>query len=496
MYSGNRPYVNTAMITLNSNLYADKTRNNQTKVESALSQAMERLSSGMRINGARDDAAGQAIANRMTANLRADSAVARGIDDGISLSQTAEGGLANISNLLIRAKELAVQAATGTLSLEDRASIQKEFESISATINHISNNTEIFGKYPLATDDPELPPLVYGDVPPLSVKFPTPGTDYNFTSGIVPLAYVPAGATNVVITINSLGLDDDIQLFTRDGKHIVGTPFNDANPDYTWVSKGITDDASANAKFINESNGFLPGASYDDSSLTQGGPIWVFNGGATATLNGLTIRYSGDTDRYEDASNGGFNDGQNGAQMQERLRLLGTVPEDLIVMVVGNGSFSSNVTWSSLPAPTMVPAKPPRASEPIEIVTSANFGDEISKKTIAPTPADTKTLGISKTKLDPAEEASKALGALDKALEKVSGYRSEYGSHINTFESAKATLAQSTLATTAARSRIEDADYAMEVSKMSRAQIISQASTAVLVQANQMPEVALALLKG
>lgn len=484
------------MININTNLYAEKTRINQTKAESALSQAMERLSSGMRINGARDDAAGQAIANRMTANLRADSAVSRGIDDGISLSQTAEGGLASISDLLIRAKTLAVQAATGTLSLEDRVSIQKEFEAISATINHISNNTEIFGKYPLATDNPELPPLMHGDVPPLSVKFPTQATDYNFTSGIVPLAYVPAGATNVVITINSLGLDDDLQLFTRDGKHIVGTPINDANPDFTWVSKGITDNATADAKFVNEANGFLPGASYDDSGLTQGGPIWVFNGGATATLNGLTIRYSGDTDRYEDATNGGFNDGQNGAQMQERIRLLGTVPEDLIVMVVGNGSFSSNLTWGSLPEPTQVPAKPPRASAPVEIVTSANFGDEMTKKTIAPTPADTKTLGISKSRLDPADEASKALGALDKALEKVSSYRGEYGSLINTFESAKSTLAQSTLATTAARSRIEDADYALEVSQMSRAQILSQAGNAVLVQANQMPEVALTLLKG
>ncbi len=132
----------------------------------------------------------------------------------------------------------------------------------------------------------------------------------------------------------------------------------------------------------------------------------------------------------------------------------------------------------------------------MEIVTSANFGDEMTKKTIAPTPADTKTLGISKSRLDPADEASKALGALDKALEKVSSYRGEYGSLINTFESAKSTLAQSTLATTAARSRIEDADYALEVSQMSRAQILSQAGNAVLVQANQMPEVALTLLKG
>lgn len=488
------------MMSISTNLYAEKTITQQTKIESSLSRTIEQLSSGRRINGARDDAAGQAIANRMTANLRANSVISRGINDAISLSQTAESGLDTISQLLIRAKALSVQAANGTLSSSDRASVQQEFEAISATINDISNNTKIFGHYPLASENPELPPLLHGDVPPLKLKFPVQGAEYSFTSGIVPLAYIPAGATNVVITINSLGLDDDLQLFTRDGKHIVGTPIEHGDTDFTWLEKGITDAASASHALMKESNGFLPGSSYDSSELTEGGPEWVFNGSATSYYNGMTIRYSGDGDRYEDETTGGYNDGKNNphepGRMQERIRLLGTVTEDLIVMVVGSGAFTSNLTWDSLPEPTQMPVTPPPTSKPVDVVMSASFGSEMQKKTIAPTPADTKTLGIKDSRLDPADAAREAMSKLDTALETVNRYRSEYGSHINTFESAQATLGYSTLATEAARSRIEDADYAQAVSQMSRAQIISQASNAALVQANQLPEAVLTLLKG
>lgn len=493
---GNNLSVGTVMTTITTNLFANKALNNQFKNHISLSQALEQLSSGMRINSAKHDAAGQAITNRMIANLRADGAVSRGIDDGISLAQTAEGGLATISELLIRAKELAVQAANGTLSDSDRASIQKEFAQISQAINDISNNTKVFGIWPLATDRPELPPRVPGEVPPLSKLFPQPNVIYSFTSGIVPLAYIPAGATDITLTINSLGLDDDIQIFTRDGRHLVGTPINGANPDYCWINNGVTDAASANTRLFTEENGFLPGATYNDDYLTEGGAAWAMDGSATSSYGGMTIKYSGDGDRYENASNGGFNDGNNGAQVRERIQIVGDVTEDLIIVVVGNGNFDSSLSWGSLPTPTAVPAEPPRASRPIDVVTSASFGDDIKKRTLAPTPSDTVSLGIHETKLDPIEAARKALAALDRALNKVDGYRSEYGSAVNTLTSAKSSLSQNILATSAARSRILDADYAKAASQMVRSQILFQSNNAVLVQANQLPQVALVLLKG
>jgi len=148
-----------------------------------------------------------------------------------------------------------------------------------------------------------------------------------------------------------------------------------------------------------------------------------------------------------------------------------------------------------MPTPTYTPDDA-KASSPMQVVTSANFGDTLQVKTIEPTPSDSASLGLAASRLNPKEEAEKALGALDKALQTVSGYRGEYGSTINSLESTKASLSQQTVATTAARSRIMDADYALEASNLTKQQILQQASNAVLVQANQQPQLMLSLLKG
>jgi len=481
------------MLAINNNEIAGLSLKYRKSNESMLSQAVERLSSGLRINGAKDDAAGQAIVNRMQSNLNADSVISRGMDDAISLAQTAESALGEIGDMLIRAKSLAVQAATGTLSESDRISINNEYQQILAGITQITEGTEIFGQYPLATDNPVLPPQLLGDVGPLNTKFPIMGNTYSFTSGVVPLAYIPAGSTNLTIRINSLGLDDDLQLFTRDGKHLVGTPLEGADADFTWVSHGITDGTLATGALMNSANGFASGATYDDSLLLEGGPVWD-NTGPTLAYNGMNITYSGDGDRYEDSTNGGYNDGTNGPIMSERITL-DQVTEDLLVMVVGNGSFTSAVTWGNLPAPTATPAVPPKQSHPVELVTSANFGEEMQTMTIAPTPADLKTLKLENTSMSTQSGASQCMGALDAALEKVSGYRSQYGATINSVESHKAVLSQQNIALQASRSRIQDADYAAEASRLARAQILEQGQSAALKIANQAPQRVLDLLK-
>ncbi|WP_072568264.1 flagellin N-terminal helical domain-containing protein [Enterobacter sp. SA187] len=461
---------------------------------SLLSQTIARLSSGLRINSAMDDAAGLAITNRMRSNINADTVISRGLDDATSLAQTADGSLGSVANLLIRAKSLAIQSVNDTLSESDRSSIQNEYESILAGINDLSEQTEIFGKYPLATANPELPPALIGDVAPISSKFPVAGSNYTFSSGVVPLAYLPAGSTNINLTIDSLGLDDDIQLFTRDGKHLAGTPFTGPDPDYTWVSRGITDAAKADSKLLTAANGFQSGATYDDSQLIEGGAAWNLNGSATLNYNGMTITYSGDGDRYEDRGMGAYNDGSNGTNRLERLTI-DNVSEDLIVVIVGSGSFTSNLTWGNLPAPTITPATPPKKSGPMEVITSANFGDDIQAMTMTATPADTKTLGIRDTSLSSAQSASSAMGALDNALAKVSGYRAQYGAWMNRFDSAKSVLSQQTLSTQTAQSRIMDADYALETSKQIKAQILQESQNAVLKIANQLPENLLTLLR-
>ncbi|OQP30743.1 flagellin N-terminal helical domain-containing protein [Pantoea latae] len=482
------------MLTINHNEFAALTNKSMQNSSSVLGQVIERLSSGSRINSAKDDAAGQAIANRMTANVNADSVVSRGLSDAISYAQTAEGSLGSVSDLLIRAKSLAIQAANGTLSDADRASVNTEYQQILAGITDISEQTEIFGQYPLATDDPDLPPALLGNVQPIKNRFPVAGQSYSFTSGVVPLAYIPAGATSITISIDSLGQDDDLQLFTRDGKHLVGTPINGSDPDFTWVSKGITDDASATASLLTSANGFASGASYDDSQLLQGGASWALNGSASSSYNGMNISYSGDGDRYEDTATGDYNNGVIQSNPLEQITI-DNVTEDLIVVVVGNGSFTSKLTWGVLPEPEAMPAVPPKQSRPFDVVTSADFGQQMQTDTLAPTPTDIKTLGLKNTTLLTDGDISVTMNALDAALDKVSAYRSHYGAKINRYESNKAVLSQQSVDTQSARSRIQDADYAQEASRLAQTQILQQGQAAVMKIANQTPQMVLALLQ-
>ncbi|MFJ5485857.1 flagellin [Pectobacterium actinidiae] len=318
------------------------------------------------------------------------------------------------NNLVQRARELAVQAANETLSSIDRASLNGEFQQVRAEIDRIAFSTTAFGKYPLAPSTQRELPVNLGSTSPLAEKFPVSGASRSFPSGIVSLAYIPVGAKNLTITIDSLGADDDIQIFSRNGKHLVGTPLIGADADIVWQQNGIIDAASAKLRVLTEDNAFLSSANYSDSDLAQGGLSFNLNGSATASYNGMTITYSGDGDRYEDDSNGKFNDGVNGAERNERIHIDKTT-EDLIVMVIGKGSFTGVATWDVLPNPTQLPPPPlPPVSTPTDIVVSANYGEGVEAVTINPTPSDSESLGLKNTALDPFEEARKAIDSFDR----------------------------------------------------------------------------------
>ena len=133
------------MTVINTNVSALRAQNNSRVAERAQSQAMERLSSGKRINSAKDDAAGLAIATRMDANVRGLNQAVRNANDGISLAQTAEGAMGNISNILVRMRELAVQSANGTNGTTDRTAIQTEVTALLSQIGDIATRTTFNG---------------------------------------------------------------------------------------------------------------------------------------------------------------------------------------------------------------------------------------------------------------------------------------------------------------------------------------------------------------
>ncbi|MFL4555336.1 FliC/FljB family flagellin [Yersinia kristensenii] len=364
------------MAVINTNSLSLLTQNNLNKSQSSLGTAIERLSSGLRINSAKDDAAGQAIANRFTSNIKGLTQAARNANDGISIAQTTEGSLNEINNNLQRVRELTVQATTGSNSSSDLDSIQDEIGLRLAEIDRVSSQTQFNG-----------------------TKVLSENTTMNIQVG------ANDGETIAInlqkIDSQSLGLGD-------------------------YSVSGVT---GALTSLSATTAGVTTSTKLDLSAVD------TIAGGKGSTVHGV------------------------GAAKAD-----GTF-DDYVVRTTDGKQYKGAVSTAG----------------------AVTFADAAI--------TDTATLKTA-TQYTPAGAATASpLATVDAAIKQVDGFRSQLGAVQNRFESAVTNLNNTVTNLTSARSRIEDADYATEVSNMSRAQILQQAGTSVLSQANQVPQTVLSLLR-
>ncbi|MBI6529115.1 FliC/FljB family flagellin [Proteus vulgaris] len=364
---------------INTNYLSLVTQNNLNKSQGSLGTAIERLSSGMRINSAKDDAAGQAIANRFTSNINGLTQASRNANDGISVAQTTEGALNEINTNLQRIRELTVQAKNGTNSDSDISSIQNEVTERFAEIDRISEQTQ-FNGVKVLSGDTEMT-IQVGTNDKEAIKFKLDKID------------------NVTLAV---GND---KLYTE-----------------STVKKGET----------------KAGATVAADKLGVSG--------VTAYKSGLSVK------EYE---------------------VDGKVVKDKYIATSGNKEYlvSSSDFEADATTPTEVTLKAGVA------VTANEF--------IAKAGTDVKVLSVN----------ADALETLDSAINRVDEARSKLGAVQNRFESTITNLNNTVNNLSASRSRILDADYATEVSNMSKGQILQQAGTSVLAQANQVPKSVLSLLR-
>ena len=355
------------MSVINTNITSMIGQQNLSKSQSALATSMERLSSGLRINSAKDDAAGQAIANRMSAQITGLSQAQRNANDGISVAQTAEGALNQVNDNLQRIRELSVQSQNGTNSQDDLNSIQAEINQRLSEIDRISEQTDFNGVKVLASDQ-----------------------------------------------------NLQIQVGANDGEAI------------SVNLKEITSDTLGLGAF--NVNGI------DAATLSAAVPSASLAAGASTTV-------------IEDA------DGNT---------ITGTVKE--INDADGNGTGEFVVEFTNTDSETAYYAVSNVALNGTDAEVTVDATTEIGQLSTSP------------------------LAALDSALSNVDTLRSDLGAIQNRFESAITNLQTNETNLAAARSRIEDADYAVEVANMTRSQILQQAGTSVLAQANQVPQSVLSLL--
>lgn len=425
------------MSVINTNITAMIGQQNLGKSQSALQTSMERLSSGLRINSAADDAAGQAIANRMTAQTTGLAQAQRNANDGISVAQTAEGALNQVNDNLQRIRELTVQAQNDTNSASDLSSIQDEINQRLEEVDRISRETKFNGVQVLASNqefsiqvganDGEKITMNLKEINAKTLKL----DNFDVTKDSVQSADFGSTVADGAGATAKFATSDLADLVDQNG----GTALADVSADGNIYEKA---DGTGYAVLASDGNYYSVDAS-DSSGLTFDSSGTAIDAADVDTQNGPVTSVKADVTAVDTATNLGSSD---------LIELNDSKGNGTGEFVVDNGDGTYNK---------------------VNIATdgTASLGEAVN--------------------VDP-------LKSLDGALSSVDSLRSELGAMQNRFESAISNLSTTETNLTAARSRIEDADYAVEVSNMTRAQILQQAGTSVLAQANQVPQGVLSLL--
>ncbi|MBT3136481.1 flagellin [Alteromonas sp. ALT199] len=425
-----------------------------------LSIAYERLSSGLRINKAVDNSSGLQISNRLTSESLAKNQLRRNLNDGFSYAQIAEGGLQESADILQRMRQLAMQSQNGINTDADRRALDKEFQQLKNALNGIAYNTEAFNRLPLLGDND----LLSDNVPSIGDTF-VKGNTVQLSSGLRSVAYIPAGSTNISIDIDSFSADDDLQVFTTSGRHLVGTPLSDN----VWSTNNVNSTSDIKRFLFLPEEGYAPTASYDGSSLITSG---------SGTINGTTFTFSGD---------------QHPGITTETLTIDST-SEPLIISVVGQGVFDATVDWDTLGAPGS--GGNSFEAGPVDITATNSLGDGTDFINLTKTPVGLSDLDMVESDVLSFENAEVALQQIYDALEYVSESRAFYGAKMNQMESALKLNHRMHEGLMAARSQILDTDFAAETAKSTQAQIVEQVSISVRAQAKSSDEQVLGLLNG
>ena len=424
---------------INTNSLSLLTQNNLNKSQSSLNTAIQRLSSGLRINSAKDDAAGQAIANRFTSNIKGLAQAQRNANDGISLAQTTEGALTEINSNLQRIRELAVQSTNGSNSVADKASIQAEITQRLAEIDRTSAQTDFNGTKVLASSGKLSVQVGANDGETIDIELKQIDSSSLKLSGFsVSSTALPTGAaitqTNLAATPEAVDLSS--------AATSLGVAAGSLSLHNVQTSAG-----AATANYVVKSGDDYYAASVDDAT-------------GNVVLNVADVEFT-DTD--------------NGVSTAVAL-----ANQLVKVGVSSAGATTGYVTVQGKNFSVGAGALANGAATPTDF---DNTATDIVLSGATPTAEFTGAASV-----DP-------MAKIDAALKMVDDLRGSLGAVQNRFDSVISNLGTTVTNLSSSRSRIEDADYATEVSNMTRANILQQAGTSVLAQANQTTQGVLSLLR-
>ena len=382
--------------TINTNIASLTAQRNLNNSQSALNTSLQRLSSGLRINSARDDAAGLAISERFTTQIRGLNQAARNANDGISLAQTAEGALSEVTNNLQRIRELAVQSSNATNSASDRTALQQEVTQLLNEIDRVANQTQFNGVNLL---------------------------DGSFTGAVFQVGANAGETITVASTVDA-------------NTAALGSVSQASGAALSVAASGLTGFGTAIAAGGVTINGTDIGAISAASSAQERAGQLVNAINNVSQTTGVGASY--------DAATGQL-----------------TLNSEATIAIAGGTNDA----------------------------TIAGFANAAALGTV------TTTTGIDTLTVSNFAGAQTAISLVDSALTSINGARANLGAIQNRFDSVVRSVQTTAENLTASRSRIQDADFAAETAALTRGQILQQAGTAALAQANSLPQNVLALLQ-
>ncbi|MBM3635903.1 MAG: flagellin [Alphaproteobacteria bacterium] len=503
------------MTVINSNISALKAQSSLTKNAIKLDTAMERLSTGYRINSAKDDAAGLAITNRMTSQIQGLNQAVRNANDGIAMIATIEGALAQTTNVMQRMRELAVQAANDSNSTEDRQYLHAEMVQLNNELDRISSQARFNGirvldgtftnkQLQVGANGSEtvafsVDSAAAADIGVHQKRVGTIGVVNTETTSTATASVPASPISGGTLTISGFLGTTGVTIDRLDSARLVAAAVNDA-----FSNTGVAAKAVTKAKL---------------SSLSAAGTITFSVTGKNSTAITVSTTISSTSDLTSLAAAFNTFSSQTGITAElstDKLNVILTSGDGYDIQLAdytNNGNGTINVIGLAgngeaiSAADTAITLTATTTLDSARIIGDVLFesSKEFTLKDNAGTAAQTNFVGqtaqpsslasMSTVNIQTQSGAGTAISIIDGALTRISSMRADLGAISSRLEKTVDALTSSSVNTAAARSRILDTDYAAETSALAKSQIIAQASTAMLAQANQQPQQVLQLLK-
>jgi flagellin len=486
--------------SINTNVMSLTAQRNSAKVAGDLSTSMARLSSGLRINTAKDDAAGLAISERFTSQIRGLNQAARNANDAISLSQTAEGALGSMSSNLQRIRELAVQSANATNNSTDRKALQQEVSQLASELDRVAKTTQFNGKnlfdgsfgtqafqvgananQVINTSMVNARTTAYGNntVGGSGVAAATSGT-LNGIGGATATISGSLGSATVTVGANAVAKDVATNINAQSG------------------STGVTASARTEAQVSFASAGAYTLSLKSDNSTAQ---TISFTLTASGTADGLSSALSAINEHTSKTGVAATLNADGNAIVLTNETGNDVLLSDTATANAGNvtvnklnaagattaaATLTSNTTAENALSSGYITLDSEKSFSAVDSATGSYFGATAQNSTLD---------SVAATDVSTFANATKAIKSMDAALQFVNTERAKLGALQSRFESTVSNLTVASENLTASRGRIQDADFAKETAALSRANVLQQAANAMIAQANQAPSQILSLLR-